>query len=111
MLRGISQRTAVAITLMGLLLSVGTCIIPAQRVVRSCCSHMSMPCDGTKANCCKVSPQAPPAAVTQVFPGFASMDAAEDFFPASGKSTPHPIVVATVLPPQSPPPGISILRI
>jgi hypothetical protein len=93
-----------------LLLSVGSCVIPAQAAIHSCCVHMSMPCEG-KADCCKVSPQTPPAAVTPLFAGFASMDIAEDFLSASDNSSAREIAIAPVLPPQSPPSGNFILRI
>lgn len=111
MLRGITHRTAVAITLVGvLLLSVGTCVVPAQSVTHSCCMHMSMPCQG-KADCCKAVPQVPPATVTPMFAGFVSTDVAEDFFTASDGFTSRATAITPVLPSLSPPPGIFILRI
>jgi hypothetical protein len=111
MLCGIGQRTAVAITLIGvLLLSFGTCMVPAQQVTHSCCMHMSMPCNG-KADCCKVRPQIPPATVTPVFAGFASMDVAENLHSLGDRSTLRTAVIASSLPSQSPPPGIFSLRI
>lgn len=112
MLQGVGRRTAVAITLMGvLLLSVGTCVAPAQPAAHNCCMHMSMPCNGTKASCCIVRPQAPPATVTPIFAGFASMDVVQEYLPARASSTSRETVIAAVIPSQSPPPGIFILRI
>lgn len=114
MLPGVGQRTAVAITLLGvLLLSVGTGVLPtpAQQATHRCCTHMSMSCSGGKADCCKVSPQTPPATVIPVFPGLASMDAAQEFVPASGNSLSGEILAAPFAPSQSPPPGNFILRI
>jgi hypothetical protein len=111
MLCGIGQRTAVAITLIGvLLLSFGTCVVPAQQVTHSCCMHMSMPCKGN-ADCCKVSPQVPPATVTPVFAGLASMDVAGDSPSLGHSSTLRTAVITSSLPSQSPPPGIFSLRI
>jgi hypothetical protein len=111
MLRGISQRTAIAITLMGvLLLSVGTCVVPAQPATHRCCMHMSMPCED-KADCCKVSPQIPPATVTPLFSGFASINVTEGFLAARDSSMSRGDVIAPVVPSQSPPPGVFILRI
>jgi hypothetical protein len=111
MLRRISQRTAVAITLVGvLLLSVGTCVVPAQPAAKSCCMHMSMPCEG-KADCCKVSPQIPLAAVTPLFSGSASMTVTEDFLSAAMGPASRQAAIVPVAPSQSSPPGIFILRI
>jgi hypothetical protein len=112
MLRGIGQRTAVAVTLMGvLLLSVGTCVLPAQHATHSCCMHMSMPCKSLSASCCTAGPQAPPATVTPIVTGFASMDVAQVFLPARDSSLSREAVGAPIMPPQSPPTGNFILRI
>jgi hypothetical protein len=112
MLRGISQRTAVAITLLGvLLLSVGTCVLPTQQATHRCCMQMSMPCESVNASCCTARPQVPPATVTPAFAGFASLDVAAEFLPANDSSLSREVVIALVAPSQSPPPGISILRI
>ena len=112
MLPGVGQRTAVVITLIGvLLLSVGTCILPAQQATHRCCMHMSMPCGGVKADCCKASPQTPPATVIPIFRNLASMDAAQEFVPASGNSLSRETLTAPVIHSQSPPPGNFILRI
>lgn len=111
MLRGITRRTTVAITLIGvLLLSFGTCVVPAQSTTHRCCMHMSMPCEG-KADCCKVTPQIPPATVTPLFSGFASIDVTEDFLAAASGSAAREPVIALVIPSQSSPPGNFILRI
>ncbi|MGA1982786.1 MAG: hypothetical protein ABSG84_09930 [Acidobacteriaceae bacterium] len=110
MLRGITRRTAVAITLIGVfLLSVGTCVVPAQSTTHRCCMHMSMPCEG-KADCCKVIPQTPPATVTPLFSGFASINVTEDFLSAASGSAARNTAIAPVVPSQSPP-GTFILRI
>jgi hypothetical protein len=112
MLLGVGQRTAVIITLIGvLLLSGGTCILPAQQATHRCCMDMSKSCGGVKADCCKASPQTPPATVTPVFPGLASMDAAREFVPSNGDSLSREILTAPVAPSQSPPSGNFILRI
>jgi hypothetical protein len=112
MLCGIGQRTAVAITLLGvLLLSVGTCVLPAQPATHSCCMHMSMPCKSLNANCCAAGPQVPPATVTPIVTGFASMDVAQEFLPASARSISREAVSARLVTPQAPPAGNFILRI
>ena len=112
MLRGISQRTAVAVALMGVLLfSVGTCVLPAQHATHSCCSQMSMPCAPANASCCAASPQVPPAVVTATFSGATQMAATQVSLPSSDSSVSCVGVIAAVLPSQSPPPGIFNLRI
>jgi hypothetical protein len=68
--------------------------------------HMSMPCEG-KADCCKVSPQIPPATVTRLFPGFASNNVTEDFLSAASGSASREAAIAPVVPSQSSPPGTS----
>ena len=112
MLRGISQRTAVAVALMGvLLLSVGTCVLPAQRAGHSCCQQMSMPCAPANASCCAARPQVPPAVVTATFSGTTQMAATMVSLPASDSYVSCMGMIAAVLPYQSPPPGIFNLRI
>jgi hypothetical protein len=111
MLCGISQRTGVAITLMGvLLLSVGTCVVPAH-ATHECCMHMGMACNGVKADCCEASPKIPPATVTPLFAGLASTDMAEVFLSTNNRLTLRGVAIAPALPAQSPPPGIFSLRI
>jgi hypothetical protein len=110
MLRGTFSRTAVAISLIAvLLLSVGTCVVPAHAATHICCMHMSVPCEG-KADCCKASPLVPPATVTPLFAGLASMDLAEVFLSANHSST-RETAIARIVPSQSPPPGFFSLRI
>src|ERR1039458_6704649 len=112
MLHGLSQRTAVAIALMGVLLfSVGYCVVPAQHAAHRCCSHMSMPCAPSSTNCCTASPQIPPAVVTAAFSGSGDMAVAQVFLPASDRSVSRDGVAPAVIPSHSPPPGILNLRI
>jgi len=94
-----------------LLLTVGTCVLPAQPATHPCCMHMSMPCESLNASCCTVRPQIPPATINPVAAGVAPMDIAEDFLPATLNSLARASIVAAVQPAQSPPPGIFILRI
>jgi len=112
MLRGLSQRTAIAVALMGVLLfSVGACVLPAQHATHSCCQYMSMPCAPANASCCTAGPQTPPAVVTATFSGTTQMAAAHVTLLAGDRSISRVGVIATVLPSQSPPPGIFNLRI
>lgn len=112
MLRGLYQRTAVAIALLGVLLfSVGTCVLPAQSPTHSCCAHMNMPCAPSARNCCTASPQVPPALVRPAATGIASIAAVPAFLPARVGFESRNAVAATVIPLQSLPPGAFILRI
>jgi len=112
MLRGFGQKSAVAITLIGVLLvSVGVCLLPAQHPTHSCCSHMSMPCDALNASCCAASPHVPLASVTPVFRGLTSMAVAQAYLPSHHSSMPRVVAIAPVAPSQSPPPGLLSLRI
>jgi hypothetical protein len=112
MFRGINQRTAVAIALMGVLLfSIGTCVLPAQQAAHSCCMHMSMPCGTSARTCCTTSPQIPPAVVTRADTGIAPVVATLAFPPASVMPELHYAATVAVIPPKSSPPGGFILRI
>lgn len=112
MLCGLGQRTAVAVALMGvLLLSVGTCVLPAQRAAHSCCQHMGMPCVPAKASCCTASPQAPVAVITTTLSGSAQMAIVQVSLQAGDNSVTGMFMSAAALPSQSPPPGIFNLRL
>src|ERR1700744_30174 len=103
MSHGITQRTAIAITLMGvLLLAFGTCVVPATPATHRCCKHMSMPCHG-KADCCKVNPQIP-ATGTPFFSGHAGANVSEDFFSSASDAALRGQAISPVVASQSSPP-------
>src|SRR5579859_3890332 len=111
MLREATRRTAVAIALMGvLLLSVGTCVLPAQAATHGCCMHMTMPCE-PGANCCVAAPHTPPAMVTPAFHGVAAVEAVRGVVAAGDGAISRDVAAAVVLPAQASPPGNFILRI
>jgi hypothetical protein len=93
-----------------LLLSVGTCVLPAQPTTHSCCMHMSMPCE-SKASCCVATSHIPPAMVTPAFQHFAAIEAVQAVLPAPGHSISRDALASGFLTPQSPPPRNFILRI
>lgn len=114
MLRGLSQRTAVALALMGvLLISAGTCVLPAQQATHRCCQHMhmSMPCVPSNASCCTASPQTPPALVTPAFAGHDAVVIVQGFVSAGQRLISRTDNVVAAPPEQSPPLGIFNLRI
>jgi hypothetical protein len=111
MLPEVTRRVAVAIALMSaLLLSVGTCVLPAQQATHSCCKHMSMPCQ-SKASCCVAVPNAPPAMVTPALHGLAVVQVVKALMVQGDDLRSRGAMAAAVIPPQSPPPGNFILRI
>jgi len=113
MLREATRRTAVAIALMGmLLLSVGTCVLPAQATTaHGCCMHMTtMPCE-SKVNCCVAAPHAPPAMVTPAFHGVVAGELVRGVVAAGDDAIAREVAAVAVLPPQASPPGNFILRI
>jgi hypothetical protein len=113
MLRGISQRAAVVITLIGVvLLSSGLRVLPASHsAAHSCCLHMGMPCDSSQASCCTVGPQIPPATIAPAFLGLASVDAMQEFPLAMDRPVSRDAMTIAVTPSQSPPSGAFSLRI
>jgi hypothetical protein len=110
MVRGITARASVAIFLMAVtLLSCGLCVSPAQpAAAHSCCMHMSMPCQSSRAACCASEPQAPAAAVTAAFTGLTPIDIAERFLSAMDHSISRDAALTTVNPSQSPPGAFSL---
>jgi hypothetical protein len=112
MLRPFSQRTAVAIALMSVLLfSVGTCVLPAQPATHGCCSHMSMPGMPLKSTCCTASPRIPPAVTTAPYRSAPALAITQQAIPAPDHLASRESVIAAVIPSHSPPPGNFILRI
>ena len=106
----ITARASVAIILMGvMLLSCGLCVFPAQHAAaHSCCLHMSVPCQSSRAGCCASAPQAPAAAVTAAFTGLTPIDVAQRFLFAMDHSASRDAVLTAVNPSQSPPGAFSL---
>ena len=112
MKRGVNQRTAVAIALMGVLLfPVLMCMGPAQPVVHSCCLHMNMPAGDSARTCCTTNPQTPPAVVTSARSEMAGAFVTQVFVSGIEGAVPRESAVVSLVPAQSPPPGTFVLRI
>ena len=80
MLRGVYQRAAVAIVLMGSLLApFGTCLQPTQKAAHSCCSHASKSNQSVRTNCCTATAPLPAVVVATNLPGSAPMTVAQEF--------------------------------
>jgi hypothetical protein len=112
MRRGLFQRAAVAIVLMGSLLApLGICLQPAQKAAHSCCAHASRSSQSVKTNCCTASAPLPAIVVAVNLPGPAPMTIAQEFISLDEFSMQRELPRATVTPPHSPPPGAFVLRI
>jgi hypothetical protein len=113
MMRGINQRTAVAITLIGVVMLLsGMSLLPASpTATHSCCLRMNMACESSQASCCTAGPQVPPASVTPAFLGMASVEVVQSFTLAIDRPDSRDAAATAVVPFQSPPPGAFSLRI
>jgi hypothetical protein len=112
MRRGVFQRAAVAIVLMGSLLAPnGICLQRAHKTAHDCCVPASETNKTVQTNCCIVSTPLPAAAVTPNLPGPALSSIVQEFIPSDEFSSPSEFPALAVVPPQSPPPGAFNLRI
>ena len=112
MLRGVFQRAAVAIVLMGALIApAGSCLAQPHRSGHSCCPHTSVPSKALQNDCCTVRTPLPAVVVAANLPGSASMTVAREFISSNLLSSPREFPAAAVIPPQSPPTGAFNLRI
>jgi hypothetical protein len=112
MLRGVFQRAAVAIVLMGLLLApFGTCLQPAHKTAHGCCAPASESGKAAQTNCCTASAPLPAVVVAANLPGSAPMTVAQEFISLDEFSTRSEFPRLAVIPPHSPPAGAFNLRI
>src|ERR1035438_1130182 len=103
MLRGVYQRAAVAIVLMGSLLApFGTCLQPTLKAAHSCCSHASRSNQSVRTNCCTASAPLPAVVVAANLPGSAPMAVAQEFISLDEFSSRSEFPRLTVIPPHSP---------
>jgi len=112
MLRGVFQRAAVAILLMGALLAPsGICLQPMHRAAHSCCSHASKSHQSVRTNCCTASAPLPAVVVAPNLPGSAPLMVVRAFISLDEFSSSSEFLVLSVIPPHSPPSGAFNLRI
>src|ERR1035438_8151286 len=112
MLRGVYQRAAVAIVLMGSLLApFGTCLQPTLKAAHSCCSHASKSNQFVRTNCCTASAPLPAVVVAPNLPGSAPMTVVRAFVSLDEPSSSSEFSVLSVIPQHSPPAGAFNLRI
>jgi hypothetical protein len=112
MLKGIFQRAAVAIVLMGALLApFGTCLQRTHKTAHSCCLHTSESRNAAQPNCCIARAPLTAVLVAPNLPGSAPMTVAQDFISTDELSLPSQFPILDVIPPHSPPTGAFNLRI
>ncbi|MGA2809126.1 MAG: hypothetical protein ABSE87_13415 [Terracidiphilus sp.] len=112
MLRGVFQRAAVAILLMGGLLAPnGICLQQTHKATHSCCAPAPESSATVKSDCCAARAPLPAVVVAPNLPGPVSMAAAPEFVPATELFSPGDFLAAAVIPPLSPPTGAFNLRI
>jgi len=112
MLRGVFQRAAVAIVLMGALLApFGTCMQRTHMGAHSCCSHASESRKTAQSNCCVASASLPAVVVAPNLPVSAPMTFAQEFISLDEFSSRNEFSILAVIPPHSPTTGAFNLRI
>ena len=112
MLHGVFQRAAVAVLLIGSLVAPAQiCLQHAQKTGHRCCVSMSEPGATIHNDCCSVRPTLPAVVVAPAVTSSVTVSDAQEFVSSNGLSSPSELTVSAVIPPQSPPPGASILRI
>jgi hypothetical protein len=112
MLQGVFQRAAVAILLIGALAAPAEiCLQHAHKTGHDCCASMSESSATVQSDCCTVRPTLPAVVVAPALSGSPVLSAAQQVVSSRELSSPSELTVSTVIPPQSPPTGASILRI
>src|SRR5271157_3634480 len=106
MSRGVFQRAAVAIVLMGsLLMPSGNCLQPTHKAAHSCCLHASKSHQSVGTNCCTASAPLPAVAVAPNLPGSAPLTVVRVFVSLDESASSSEFSVLSVIPPHSPPAG------
>lgn len=112
MLRGAIQRAAVAIPLMVCLLApLATCLPRTHKTAHSCCAPSPQSNSTAQTDCCTARAPLPAILVAPQVSTPAPMTVAQQFLSSKERSAPSELPALAVVPPQSPPPGASILRI
>jgi hypothetical protein len=112
MLRGVFQRAAVAILLMGGLLAPnGICLGRTYHAAHSCCAPAPESSKTVQADCCTARAPLSAIVVAPNLSGPVAMAVAQVFVPTTELSSPGHLLAAAVIPPQSPHTGAFSLRI
>jgi hypothetical protein len=116
MLRGVFQRGAMAILLVGaLVMPSGICQPPTHnamgKTAHSCCPAATEPGTSLTTDCCIARATLPALVVAPELPGSAAVAVTREFVASNGISLPGRFSTPAIIPPQSPPTGASILRI
>src|ERR1039458_1809087 len=109
---GFFLRATVAILLMGTMLApLGTCLERTHKSAHSCCAPASAPDSTAQTNCCTAHTPLPAVVVAPTLPAPAPMAVEPEFIASHEISSVGAFSASAFIPPQSPPPGGSILRI
>lgn len=101
-----------AIVLMGTMLApFGTCLPGTLKSAHSCCKPASTPDNSAQTNCCTASTALPAVVVAQIIPAAAPLAVEPGFIFTNEISSAGAVSIPAIIPPQSSPPGGSILRI
>lgn len=112
MLRGVFQRAAVAIVLMGGLLAPnGICLQPTPHPAHSCCAPAPESTQFAQTECCTARAPLPAVVVAPDVPAPAPMSVAVNFVPVLEFSSRDGFPSAAIIPHLSPPTGAFNLRI
>ena len=112
MLRGVFQRAAVAIVLMGSLLApFGNCLQRTHKTAHGCCAPASESNKTAQTNCCTASAPLPAVVVAPNLPGSAPMTVAQELISLDEFCSRSEFPRFAVIPPHSPPTGAFNLRI
>src|ERR1039458_382494 len=106
MRRGIFQRAAVTIVLMGSLLAPnGICQQQAHKTAHDCCAPASESNQTAQTDCCKASAPLPAVIVAPSLSGPAQLSVVQVFLSSDELSSPRELPAMAVIPPLSPPAG------
>jgi hypothetical protein len=112
MLRGVFRRAAVAILLMGTMLApIGTCLQRTHKSAHSCCAPAPESDKAFQSNCCTVRTPLPAVVVAPSLPPSSPLAVTTEYIASGANSAPSAFSGSALTLPQSPPPGIFILRI
>lgn len=112
MREGFFLRAALAILLMvSMLAPLGTCLRMTHKSGHSCCAPASVADKTAQTNCCTASIPLPAVVVAPPLSVPALMAVKPEIIAIGETSTAAVFSSAAFIPPQSPPPGVSILRI
>ncbi|MGD0628133.1 MAG: hypothetical protein ABR987_02205 [Terracidiphilus sp.] len=111
-MRCVFQRAMVAIFLVASLIApIGTCLQQTHKAGHDCCVPMPASSTAIQNDCCTAKSTLPAMVVAPNLSGSAASNVVMETISTIEISSPSDLPVLAVIPPHSPPPGASILRI